>query len=114
MTYGIFGSTPVDQTYRKAGILADWNLAAFTTNLARLPLMYEPGTRWHYSVSVDVQGRLIEVLSGKPFDRFLQENLIGVFMIQIMPNSEDYGSVFRVPAYQSIADCGNRPKLIGL
>ena len=75
LTYGVFGDTPVDQAYRKAGILAEPDLATFITDLARLPLQYEPGTRWHYSVAVDVQGRLIEVLSGEPFDRFLQQRI---------------------------------------
>lgn len=74
-TYGVFGETPVDQAYRKVGILSEANLATFVSDLAKLPLQYEPGTRWHYSVSVDVQGRLIEVLSGKPFDQFLQERI---------------------------------------
>jgi CubicO group peptidase (beta-lactamase class C family) len=74
-SYGVFGDTPVDQAYRKVGILSEVNLATFITDLAKLPLQYEPGTRWHYSVSVDVQGRLIEVLSGKSFDQFLQERI---------------------------------------
>ncbi len=75
LTYGVFGETLVDREYRKAKILGQLNLAEFVTQLAAIPLQYEPGTRWHYSVSVDVQGRLIEVLSGKPFDQFLQERI---------------------------------------
>jgi CubicO group peptidase (beta-lactamase class C family) len=75
MTYGVFGDTAVDQAYRKAGILSELDLASFIADLARLPLQFEPGTRWHYSVAVDVQGRLIEVLSGKSFDQFLQERI---------------------------------------
>ncbi len=74
-TYGVFGDTPVDQAYRKVGILSESKLATFVSDLAKLPLQYEPGTRWHYSVAVDVQGRLIEVLSGKSFDQFLQERI---------------------------------------
>jgi CubicO group peptidase (beta-lactamase class C family) len=74
-TYGVFGDTSVDQAYRKAGILSDLTLKDFALNLSKMPLMYEPGTRWHYSVSVDLQGRLVEVLSGKPFDQFLQERI---------------------------------------
>ncbi len=74
-TYGVFGETSVDQAYRKAGILSDLTLKDFALNLAKQPLQYEPGTRWHYSVSVDLQGRLVEVLSGKPFDQFLQERI---------------------------------------
>src|SRR4029078_11681868 len=53
----------------------DGNLASFVTQLARLPLLYEPGTRWNYSLSVDVLGRLVEVLSGKSFEQFLQERI---------------------------------------
>ncbi len=74
-TYGVFGDTSVDQAYRKAGILSDLTLKDFALNLAKLPLQYEPASRWHYSVSVDLQGRLVEVLSGKPFDQFLQERI---------------------------------------
>ncbi|MFN0107243.1 MAG: serine hydrolase domain-containing protein [Blastocatellia bacterium] len=75
LTYGVFGDTLVDKEYRKVKILGQLNLADFVTDLAKIPLQYEPGTRWHYSVSVDVQGRLIEVLSGKSFDQFLQERV---------------------------------------
>jgi CubicO group peptidase (beta-lactamase class C family) len=75
LTYGFFSETLVDQEYRKARILSDQNLAEFVTHLTQIPLVYEPGTRWHYSVSVDVLGRLVEVLSGKSFDQFLQERI---------------------------------------
>jgi CubicO group peptidase (beta-lactamase class C family) len=75
LTYGFFSDTLVDQEYRKARVLSDLNLAEFVTNLSKIPLLHEPGTRWHYSVSVDVLGRLVEVLSGKPFDQFLQERI---------------------------------------
>src|SRR5678816_4847504 len=75
LTYGVFGDTLVDQEYRKTKGVMDGNLAAFVTQLARLPLLYEPGTRWNYSLSVDVLGRLVEVLSGKSFDQFLQERI---------------------------------------
>jgi CubicO group peptidase (beta-lactamase class C family) len=75
LTYGFFGNTLVDQEYRKARILSDQNLAEFVTHLTRIPLLYEPGTRWNYSVSVDVLGRLVEVLSRKSFDQFLQERI---------------------------------------
>ncbi len=76
MTYGIFGDHPVDRLYREAGILnpADDN-EAFTDKLADQPLMLQPGTRWHYSVSVDLQGRLIEVVSGQRLDRFFKDRI---------------------------------------
>lgn len=73
LTYGIFGNTSVDQRYRKADLLRVPDLATFTSKLSELPLQYDPGSRWHYSVSVDVQGRLIEVLSGKSFGAYLKQ-----------------------------------------
>jgi CubicO group peptidase (beta-lactamase class C family) len=90
LTYGFFGDTLVDREYRKARILSDLNLAEFITNLSRIPLIDEPGTRWNYSVSVDVLGRLVEVLSGKTFDQFLQERIFNPL------NMRDTG--FYVPA----------------
>ncbi|MEP7274635.1 MAG: serine hydrolase domain-containing protein, partial [Acidobacteriota bacterium] len=75
LTYGFFGDTLVDREYRKAKILGDLNLADFVKNLSQMPLLFEPGTRWNYSVSVDVLGRLVEVISGKTFDQFLQERI---------------------------------------
>ena len=75
MTYGIFGNTEVDKMYREAGLLGDMTLEAFTKALGQIPLQYDPGSQWHYSVSVDVQGRLVEVLSGMKFSDFLRERL---------------------------------------
>ena len=75
MTYGVFGNTEVDQLYREAGLLGDMSLAEFTKALGQLPLQYDPGSQWHYSVSVDVQGRLVEVLSGMSFGEFLKQRV---------------------------------------
>jgi CubicO group peptidase (beta-lactamase class C family) len=75
-TYGVFGDTEVDRMYREAGILsANPDLEDFVTQLGKIPLQYDPGTRWHYSVSVDIQGRLVEVLSGMSFGEFLKTRL---------------------------------------
>ncbi|MGI1679272.1 MAG: beta-lactamase family protein [Cellvibrionaceae bacterium] len=75
LTYGVFGNTQVDQQYRKAGILGNKDLAEMVTELGKIPLQYQPGSKWHYSVSVDVLGRLVEVLSGQPLDVFLEERI---------------------------------------
>lgn len=53
------------------------SLAEFADKLAEMPLVYEPGTRFSYSVSLDLVGRLIEVISGKSFDAFLAERMFG-------------------------------------
>ena len=74
-TYGLFGNTPVDQIYRKNHPLEAPTLKAMIDRLATMPLLYQPGTRWVYSVSVDIQGYLVEKLSGQSFDRFLRTRL---------------------------------------
>lgn len=51
------------------------SLEAFADRLAALPLVYQPGTRWSYSVGLDLMGRIIEIVSGRPFDAFLQERI---------------------------------------
>ncbi len=75
-TYGFFGNSTVDRKYREAGILLrEENVEETVAKLGKLPLLYEPGTRWHYSIGIDILGRLVEVVSGMPFDRFLQERI---------------------------------------
>jgi CubicO group peptidase (beta-lactamase class C family) len=74
LTYGVFGSTPVDKMYTDVKVLdRDAPLQAMIDKLAKIPLLHQPGERWHYSVSVDVQGYLVEKLSGQPFPEFLKQ-----------------------------------------
>ncbi len=75
LTYGLFGNTPVDKLYRKRKVLNEGTLEDMAAKLAEIPLLFEPGTRWHYGVSTDVLGRVIEVASEQPFDKFLKERL---------------------------------------
>jgi CubicO group peptidase (beta-lactamase class C family) len=75
LTYGFFGNTPVDQAYRRARILSGATIEETVTKLGKLPLLYQPGTRWHYSVSTDVLGRLVEVVSEERFDRYLAAHI---------------------------------------
>jgi CubicO group peptidase (beta-lactamase class C family) len=74
-TYGLFGNTPVDQLYRKNNPLEAPSLQAMIDRLSTMPLLYQPGTKWVYSVSVDIQGYLVEKLSGKTFPEFLRTRL---------------------------------------
>ena len=74
-TYGLFGNTPVDKLYQAAGPLNAPSLQEFIARVAALPLLYQPGTRWVYSVSVDIQGYLVEKLSGKTFPDFLRTRI---------------------------------------
>ncbi|NQV70794.1 MAG: beta-lactamase family protein [Pseudohongiella sp.] len=68
---------PVAEAYSAAGIndLPNYTLAESIPALGDIPLGYQPGTQWVYSISVDVQGYLVEVLSGQTFDQFLQQRI---------------------------------------
>jgi CubicO group peptidase (beta-lactamase class C family) len=74
-TYGVFGNSPVDKLYQTESPLRSGSLPEFIGKLARLPLAYQPGEAWVYSVGVDVQGHLVEKLSGKSLPDFLRERI---------------------------------------
>ncbi|CAN5643512.1 serine hydrolase domain-containing protein [soil metagenome] len=76
LVYGTRGTSLVYQSYRdaKIGERGATN-EEFVARLARMPLNFNPGDRWEYSVSVDVQGRLLEVLAGKKLGEVLAERI---------------------------------------
>jgi CubicO group peptidase (beta-lactamase class C family) len=74
-SYGFTSSDPVDKRYQDVKLITSKDLDEFIKKLAGIPLRYEPGTRWHYSVAVDVTGAVIERISGQRFDRFLKERV---------------------------------------
>ena len=89
--YGIVQQGPIKDEYEKRGLIpgqvsrlpipgigrakAVDSLEVFADELAKLPLVLQPGTKWSYSVSLDLLGRVIEVVEGKPFDTVLQERI---------------------------------------
>jgi len=76
LVYGPFGNTLVHQAYMKAKLFDNsQTLAEFVTKLSKLPLAHQPGTVWEYGMSTDVLGRIVEVVSGTPFDQFLAERI---------------------------------------
>jgi CubicO group peptidase (beta-lactamase class C family) len=81
LTYGFHHAHAVDEAYRAAGF--EWStppgmdLAACCDAWAGLPLAFQPGTEWNYSVATDVLGRVVEVVSGRPLDAFFAERILG-------------------------------------
>lgn len=76
LTYGIFGNSEVDKRYRKAGIMQkDPDLKTMVEKLSTIPLKNHPGAVFEYSVSTDVLGYLIEVVSGQSLAEYLSENI---------------------------------------
>jgi CubicO group peptidase (beta-lactamase class C family) len=74
-TYGVFGASPVDKMYQQSNPLGEASLQGMIDKLAKLPLVYQPGEAWVYSISVDIQGYLVEKISGKPLPQFLSERI---------------------------------------
>ena len=76
LAYGIGSPGPTDSIYSARGVLSrQGTLEDMIDKLAEIPLRHQPGSQWYYSIAVDVQGYLVEVLSGQPFDEFLQERI---------------------------------------
>jgi CubicO group peptidase (beta-lactamase class C family) len=87
--YGIVQSGPIAEAFRERGVVpglvtrlqalpvfrgtAVQGLDVFADRLAEMPLVYQPGAKWSYSMAFEVLGRVIEVVSGQPFDGFLRE-----------------------------------------
>src|SRR5687768_17564432 len=81
LTYGFHHSHPVDAIYRSAGFELgsppNMDLAACCDAWASMPLLFQPGSEWNYSVSTDVLGRVVEVAAGKPLDQVFEERIFG-------------------------------------
>ncbi len=92
LAYSIVQQGPIAQAFAEKGLVpgqatklpipgifrapAVPSLELFAERLATMPLVYEPGERWSYSVGLDLLGRVIEVVSGKPFDEFMTERIL--------------------------------------
>ncbi|MFV0132676.1 serine hydrolase domain-containing protein [Streptomyces sp. HMX87] len=81
LTFGFYHTHPVDALYRAAGLESSVRpgagLAETVDLYASLPLQFEPGTQWNYSVASNVLGRLVEVVGGQPLDVYCAERIFG-------------------------------------
>jgi CubicO group peptidase (beta-lactamase class C family) len=81
LTYGFMRAHPVDAIYRARGYEWAWppgsDLAAACDAWASMPLLFQPGTEWNYSVATDVLGRVLEVVSGQRLDEFFASRIFG-------------------------------------
>jgi CubicO group peptidase (beta-lactamase class C family) len=90
-SYG-FGPSPVDKAYQDANLFST-SLTDLMDKIGKLPLLYQPGDRWVYSVAHDVQAALVEKLSGQKFDDFVRQ--------RIFEPLEMKDSMFKVPAHKT-------------
>ena len=80
LSYGFLDGGPVGAAYRASGVsdgltVTTGSLAENIDKLAAAPLLSQPGAEWHYSLSTDVLGRVVEVVGGVPFDVFLRDRI---------------------------------------
>ena len=93
LTYGFSGDHPVDELCRRANTNAG-TLEEMVQKLAKIPLKFQPGTRWNYGLSTDVCGHLVERFSGQSLDEFVAERIAGPLAMrdsgfQVQPGGED-------------------------
>jgi CubicO group peptidase (beta-lactamase class C family) len=69
------GKTVVDALYKDQHVLESKNLQEMIDKLAKIPLLYQPGTKWIYSMSMDIEGYIVEKLSGQPLPDFMREQI---------------------------------------
>src|SRR6266849_186675 len=83
LVYGPFGNSLVHKAYDQANLFdRGQTLAEMVTKLSKLPLAHQPGTVWEYGMSTDVLGRIVEVVSGMAFDRFVEGRITGPLGMQ--------------------------------
>ena len=73
--YGLGDVHPVDKLYREKKVLSGPGLKSMIDRTAEIPLMFQPGTNWSYSNAVDIQGYIVEKLSGMTLGEFMQKNI---------------------------------------
>ncbi len=73
--YGIDGTDPVTALYREVQPLQALDLADMSARMATLPLAYQPGSEWRYSLAMDLQGAIIERLTGQTLAAFMAERI---------------------------------------
>jgi CubicO group peptidase (beta-lactamase class C family) len=73
--YGLTDSNPVDRMFQEKRVLGSHGLKEMIDRVATIPLKFQPGTDWSYSVGVDIQGYIVEKISGEPLGQFLDEHI---------------------------------------
>lgn len=106
LTYNFLEDSQVGGMYLKAGLMTDGakTLETVIGEIASFPLAYQPGTRWHYSVSIDVLAHLIEVLAGQPLQDFLQDRLFAPLGMSDTAFSVPANKQYRLSAMYGLPD----------
>lgn len=113
LSYGFFGASLVKTAYNDAKMLdSEQTNAEMVTKLSKLPLVYHPGTTWDYSMSTDVLGRVVEVVSGMNFDRFISERISKPLGLRVTDFSVNQKHADRIAEPQVDPSTGKRPPIL--
>jgi CubicO group peptidase (beta-lactamase class C family) len=97
--YGLSGDDPVNNAFRDTAVLASANLEEMIGKIKDIPLIYDPGSRWYYSVGVDIQGYIVQKLSGQKFGEYLKAN---IFTPLGMNDTSFYVTEANVPRFADV------------
>lgn len=110
LTYGFFYAHAVDDLYRKDGLefgaRGAKNLAEVCERYAALPLLFQAGKSWNYSVATDVVGRIIEIISGQTLDQFFQNHIFQPLQMSDTAFSVSPDKAQRVAALYGVGEAG--------
>ena len=73
--YGLRGDDPVNNAYRQKQVLASSDLTELVDKVAQIPLLSQPGEQWYYSIAVDIQGYIVQKLTGMSYGSFLEKHI---------------------------------------
>lgn len=73
--YGLMGDDPVNQAFRDQAVLASSDLDDLVEKVAGIPLLAQPGEQWYYSIGMDIQGYIVEQLTGMSYGEYLRQHL---------------------------------------
>jgi CubicO group peptidase (beta-lactamase class C family) len=112
LTYAAFGDSPVQMVWRDGNLMDEGQTnAELVTKLSRLPLMFEPGTTWEYSMSTDVLGRVVEVVSGQSLADFFAARITGPLGMVDTGFAALGDRAARIAEPQTDATTGKRPPM---
>jgi len=110
ITYGVFGKSLVKDRYNAAKLFDTWQTNSdFAIKLAGLPLQYQPGTRWDYSMSTDLLGSVIEVAAGQGLEQFMAARIFKPLKMNDTGFVVHLESRGRIAEPQVVAATGKRP-----
>jgi CubicO group peptidase (beta-lactamase class C family) len=112
LTYAAFGDTPVQMLWREADLANERQTnTVLVAKLGRLPLLFEPGTTWEYSMSTDVLGRVVEVVSGQGLAEFFATRITGPLGMTDTAFAATGAKAERLAEPQTMAGTGARPPM---